>query len=65
MPVNMDPTKRRRRQSAEQTAAAADQDSSQTKRFGEDTESDREKAIAEAELKNLWDATEVIDMDTW
>ncbi|MDQ1290312.1 MAG: hypothetical protein QG615_94, partial [Nitrospirota bacterium] len=25
----------------------------------------REKAIAEAELKNLWDATEVIDMDTW
>ncbi len=65
MPVNMDPSKRRRRQSAEQIAAAADQDSSQTKRFGEDTEADREKAIAEAELKNLWDATEVIDMDTW
>ena len=63
MPVNMDPTKRRRRQSVEQ--AAADQDSSQIKRFGEDTEADREKAIAEAELKNLWDATEVIDMDTW
>ncbi len=65
MPVNMDPTKRRRRQSAEQAAAEADQDSSQIKRFGEDTEADREKAIAEAELKNLWDATEVIDMDTW
>ena len=65
MPVNMDPTKRRRRQSFEQAAAAADQDSSQTKQFGEDTEADREKAIAEAELKNLWDATEVIDMDTW
>ena len=65
MPVNMDPTKRRRRQSAEQAAAAADQDSGHTKRFGEDTEADREKAIAEAELKNLWDATEVIDMDTW
>ena len=65
MPVNMDPTKRSRRQSAEQAAAAADQDSSQIKRFGEDTEADREKAIAEAELKNLWDATEVIDMDTW
>ena len=60
----MDPTKRRRHQSVEQ-AAAADQDSSQIKRFGEDTEADREKAIAEAELKNLWDATEVIDMDTW
>lgn len=65
MPVNMDPSKRRRRQSVEQAAAAADQDSSQTKQFGEDTEADREKAIAEAELKNLWDATEVIDMDTW
>ena len=65
MPVNMDPTKRRRRQSVEQAAAAADPDSSQTKQFGEDTEADREKAIAEAELKNLWDATEVIDMDTW
>ena len=65
MPVNMDPTKRRRRQSAEQAAATADQYSSQIKRFGEDTEADREKAIAEAELKNLWDATEVIDMDTW
>lgn len=65
MPVNMDPAKRRRRQSVEQAAAAADQHSSQTKQFGEDTEADREKAIAEAELKNLWDATEVIDMDTW
>lgn len=65
MPVNMDPTKRRRRQSVEQAAAAAGQDSGQAKRFGEDTEADREKAIAEAELKNLWDATEVIDMDTW
>lgn len=65
MPVNMDPTKRRRRQSVEQATAAADQDNSRTKQFGEDTEADREKAIAEAELKNLWDATEVIDMDTW
>ncbi len=65
MPVNMDPTKRRRRQSVEQVAAAADQDTNQTTRFGEDTEADREKARAEAELKNLWDATEVIDMDTW
>ncbi|MBP8117351.1 MAG: hypothetical protein H8K05_12225 [Nitrospira sp.] len=65
MPVNMDPTKRRRRQSVEQVAAEAGQNTSQTTRFGEDTEADREKARAEAELKNLWDATEVIDMDTW
>jgi hypothetical protein len=33
--------------------------------FGEDTEEDRAKALADAERKNLWDATEVIDMDTW
>lgn len=65
MPVNMDPSKRRRRQPVEQPASATDQDSAQPKRFGEDTETDREKAIAEAELKNLWDATEVIDMDNW
>lgn len=65
MPVNMDPSKRRRRQPLEQTASAADQEANQAKRFGDDTEADREKAIAEAELKNLWDATEVIDMDTW
>jgi hypothetical protein len=31
--------------------------------FGEETETDREKDLAEAESKNLWDATEVIDMD--
>jgi hypothetical protein len=31
--------------------------------FGEETEVDREKDLADAELKNLWDATEVIDMD--
>ena len=65
MPVNMDPSKRRRHQPLEPAASATDQDSAQPKRFGEDTEADREKAIAEAELKNLWDATEVIDMDSW
>ncbi|MBS0170757.1 MAG: hypothetical protein JSR62_10425 [Nitrospira sp.] len=66
MPVNMDPSKRRRRQPVEeQPAAAAEHDTPQGRKFGEDTEADREKAIAEAELKNLWDATEVIDMDSW
>ncbi len=65
MPVNMDPSKRRRRQAVEQAAATTNQDPATPKRFGEDTEADREKAIAEAELKNLWDATEVIDMDSW
>lgn len=65
MPVNMDPSKRRRRQPVEPAAAATEQEPAQPGRFGEDTEADREKAIAEAELKNLWDATEVIDMDSW
>lgn len=60
MPVNMDPSKKRRRlnQSAEQTHANQGQAA-----FGEETETDREKDLAEAESKNLWDATEVIDMD--
>ncbi|GAB1721986.1 MAG: hypothetical protein GDA65_11660 [Nitrospira sp. CR1.1] len=65
MPVNMDPGKRRRRQPVEPAAPPSDQETAHVKRFGEDTEADREKAIAEAELKNLWDATEVIDMDSW
>jgi hypothetical protein len=69
MPVNMDPSKRKRKQpTSEETST--DQSGVETKetgktRFGEETEQDREKAIAEAEWKNLWDATEVIDMDTW
>lgn len=31
----------------------------------ESTDRDREHALADAEWKNLWDATEVIDMDKW
>ena len=60
MPVNMDPSKKRRRlnQPAEQTHAHT-----QPKVFGEETDADREKDLADAESKNLWDATEVIDMD--
>ncbi len=60
MPVNMDPSKKRRRlnQSAERTHS-----NHQQAGFGEETETDREKDLADAESKNLWDATEVIDMD--
>jgi hypothetical protein len=57
MPVNMDPSKKRRRPQAITTSPAPGQS------FGEETEADREKDLADAELKNLWDATEVIDMD--
>jgi hypothetical protein len=60
MPVNMDPSKKRRtlNQSAEKTQAET-----QPQAFGEETDADREKDLADAESKNLWDATEVIDMD--
>ena len=68
MPVNMDPAKKRRR---EPSLPEADSSTSkkettvptQAARFGDETEEDRVKALAEAEQKNLWDATEVIDMD--
>lgn len=64
MPVNMDPSKKRRRSHPEATSSSdrARPDSPPTT-FGEETDSDREKALADAESKNLWDATEVIDMD--
>lgn len=66
MPVNMDPAKKRRRtplpaaKPPGQSDAAAKPASGQ---YGEETEEDRLKALADAESKNLWDATEVIDMD--
>jgi hypothetical protein len=64
MPVNMDPAKKRKR--SHPTAAPSsgqDRPASAPTTFGEETDADREKDLAEAESKNLWDATEVIDMD--
>jgi hypothetical protein len=68
MPVNMDPSKKRRRPQTTTTSSAEDSSTGATssaprQSFGEETEADREKDLADAELKNLWDATEVIDMD--
>lgn len=66
MPVNMDPAKKRRKGQVEasssenQPATAAE---TGPPAFGEETHIDREKDLADAEWKNLWDATEVIDMD--
>ena len=69
MPVNMDPNKRIRKAATSEEASGeqsnVDNKKSGKSKFGDETEQDREKAIAEAEWKNLWDATEVIDMDTW
>ena len=68
MPVNMDPAKKRRKQQAqgEVPPSPFEQDPpvpTQAVEFGEETEEDRVKELADAEQKNLWDATEVIDMD--
>jgi hypothetical protein len=64
----MDPSKKRRRPQTIMAAVAKDRlteatSTSPRQTFGEETEADREKDLADAELKNLWDATEVIDMD--
>jgi hypothetical protein len=64
MPVNMDPSKKRRRTSPTSESAHMSGGSPPLPpAFGEETEADREKDLAEAEIKNLWEATEVIDMD--
>jgi hypothetical protein len=66
MPVNMDPAKKHRRRPAEASVrSGAPLEPQARKPFGEETEEDRLKALADAEKKNLWDATEVIDMDTF
>lgn len=69
MPVNMNPKKKLKKPGAEQPAtsdsAEANQADKAPKEFGEETQLDKEKALADAEWKNLWDATEVIDMDKW
>lgn len=66
MPVNMDPLKKRRRGTpgaGPVSNKVPTTDLPGHRVFGEETDQDREKDLAEAELKNLWDATEVIDMD--
>ncbi len=63
MPVNMDPSKKRRRGQSASPAAPSAPTEAQRRAFGEETAVDREKDLADAEWKNLWDATEVIDMD--
>ncbi|HSL05151.1 MAG TPA: hypothetical protein VK901_16610 [Nitrospiraceae bacterium] len=68
MPVNMDPAKKRRKQQAPVETGSFPLEKqpsvpAQTVQFGEETEEDRVKTLADAEQKNLWEATEVIDMD--
>ncbi len=65
MPVNMDPNKRCLPTKKENTSQEVEGLSikAHADTFGEETEADREKALAEAEEKHLWEQTEVIDMD--
>jgi hypothetical protein len=66
MPVNMDPAKKRRPGQAAPAATAEpapEPTAASPQAFGTETQADREKDLADAEWKNLWDATEVIDMD--
>ena len=68
MPVNMDPAKKWKRQPSPSEASSSPSKKestvpTQTPQFGEETEEDRVKEMADAEQKNLWEATEVIDMD--
>ena len=69
MPVNMTPRKDPDDPKQEVPPEGESEEQATTKptdrAFGEPTEADREADLAEAEWKNLWDATEVIDMDTW
>lgn len=70
MPVNMDPAKKRRRGQPDRSDSGSGDETAPNHQkkngtFGEETEEDRFKALADAEKKNLWDATEVIDMDTF
>lgn len=68
MPVNMDPKKRLKKPAAgkpDPSPATSRRTGQAPKDLGEETPEDREKALADAEWKNLWDATEVIDMDKW
>ena len=68
MPVNMAPAKKSKRQPSPPEADSSPSKKESTgptpaTQFGEETEEDRVKALADAEQKNLWEATEVIDMD--
>lgn len=63
MPVNMTPKRKPTAPEPPNTETALQNQASHD--FGQETDLDREKAIADAESKNLWDQTEVIDMDTF
>jgi hypothetical protein len=67
MPVNMDPKRKRKPKSAssdDPSAQKAPRNKSANPNSA-DPDSPTEADMAEKEWKNLWEATEVIDMDKW
>jgi len=70
VPVNRTPKKSLTDAPPEQTQASGKTDPHEKAKpkldpLGQETDRDRELALTDAEWKNLWDATEVIDMDTF
>jgi hypothetical protein len=61
----MDPSKKRFKKQTSRDDHAAASSGPTASNPEEPNERDREYALADAEWKNLWDATEVIDMDKW
>jgi hypothetical protein len=61
----MDPSKKRPKVVDSAASEVESQEQAPPKDIAITTERDREYALADAEWKNLWDATEVIDMDKW
>jgi hypothetical protein len=64
MPVNKDP-KKKRPKGRPAGDTESDKRAKKPEELGQETERDREYELADAEWKNLWDQTEVIDMDKW
>lgn len=70
MPVNRTPKKPSSEAQPEQNRASGETHPHKKAKpkldpLGQETDRDRELALTDAEWKNLWDATEVIDMDTF
>jgi hypothetical protein len=68
MPVNMDPKRKRKPKSASSSDDPSVQKPPRKKSANPasgDPDSPTEADLAEKEWKNLWEATEVIDMDKW
>jgi hypothetical protein len=65
MPVNMDPKRKRKPKPAAAAEPSVQKPPRKKPANSTDPDSPTEADLAEKEWTNLWDATEVIDMDKW